>query len=62
MNKSFLNANKPMLTVMLQCSKPEAVIGRIRNARCLGADAFGLQLQRIRSQNFRNGLTVGFKQ
>ena len=50
MNKTFLNANKPMLTVMLQCSKPEAVIGRVRNARCLGADAFGLQVECLKPE------------
>ena len=50
MHKSFLNANKPLLTVMLQCSKPEAAIGRIRNARCLGADAFGLQVESLKPE------------
>ena len=41
---SFLNHEKPLLTVMLQCETPETAIGRIRNANCLGADAYCLQV------------------
>ena len=36
-----------MLTVMLQCQTPEVAIGRIRNANCLGADAYGLQIESL---------------
>ena len=36
-----------MLTVMLQCKTPETAIGRIRNANCLGADAYGLQVETL---------------
>ncbi len=43
----FLNQDKPMLTVMLQCRTPELAIGRIRNANCHGADAFGLQVESL---------------
>jgi len=47
--KTFLN-REPMLTVMLQCSTPEVAIGRIRNANCLGADAYGLQVESLLPQ------------
>ena len=36
-----------MLTVMLQCPTPEMAIGRIRNALCSGAEAFGLQIESL---------------
>lgn len=39
--------DKPLLTVMLQCQTPEVAIGRIRNANCLGADAYGLQAESL---------------
>lgn len=39
-----------MLTVMLQCETPETAIGRIRNANCLGADAFGLQIENLKPE------------
>ena len=45
MNQSFLKQSRPLLTVMLQCETPETAIGRIRNANCLGADAYGLQVE-----------------
>lgn len=44
---SFLNQPQPLLTVMLQCKTPEVAIGRIRNALCLGGDAFGLQVESL---------------
>lgn len=42
-----------MLTVMLQCATPEVAIGKIRNANCLGADAYGLQVETLRPE-FQN--------
>lgn len=45
--KSFLNHSNPLLTVILQCRTPETAIGRIRNANCLGAEAFGLQVESL---------------
>lgn len=45
MKKTFLD--KHLLTVMLQCADPETAIGRIRNANCLGADAYGLQVESL---------------
>lgn len=47
MNNSFLNQPRPLLTVMLQCQTPETAIGRIRNANCQGADAYGLQVESL---------------
>lgn len=47
MKGKFLNQEKPMLTVMLQCQTPEVAIGRIRNANMLGADAYGLQVESL---------------
>lgn len=44
---SFLNHEKALLTVMLQCRDPETAIGRIRNARHSGAEAFGLQTESL---------------
>jgi len=45
MKGSFLNYEKPLLTVMLECETPETVIGRVRNGLCHGAEAFGLQVE-----------------
>lgn len=42
---TFLNNQKSVLTVMLQCETPETAIARIRNAIPNGAEAFGLQLE-----------------
>ena len=50
MGKIFLNQEKPMLTVMLQCENPETAIARIRNANCLGADAYGLQVESLKPE------------
>lgn len=50
MTKTFLNQNRPMLTVMLQCETPETAIGRIRNSNCLGADAYGLQVESLKPE------------
>ena len=49
MKKSFLNHSNPLLTVMLQCETPEVAIGRIRKANGLGADAYGLQIETLKS-------------
>lgn len=48
MKSTFLNHSRPLLTVMLQCENPETAIGRIRNANCLGADAYGLQVESLK--------------
>lgn len=48
MKSTFLNHDTPLLTVMLQCQAPETAISRIRNANCLGADAYGLQVESLK--------------
>ncbi len=53
MSGHFLNQEKPMLTVMLQCETPEVAIGRIRNANQLGAEAYGLQVESLNPE-YRN--------
>lgn len=50
MEKSFLNRENPMLTVMLQCETPEVAISRIRNANMLGAEAYGLQVESLKPE------------
>ncbi|MEE1280156.1 MAG: type I 3-dehydroquinate dehydratase [Oscillospiraceae bacterium] len=50
MNKSFLNQQNPLLTVILQCETPETAIGRIRNSLHLGADAYGLQVESLKPE------------
>ncbi len=50
MKPTFLNHEQPLLTVMLQCETPEVAIGRIRNANCLGADAYGLQVESLKNE------------
>lgn len=47
MSRTFLNQKDHLLTVMLQCKTPEIAIGRIRNANCLGAEAYGLQVESL---------------
>jgi 3-dehydroquinate dehydratase len=50
MKPTFLRYSQPLLTVMLQCETPETAVGRIRNALCLGGDAFGLQVESLRKE------------
>ena len=50
MKKTFLNQERPLLTVMLQCETPDVAIGRIRNALHSGAEAFGLQVESLGRQ------------
>jgi len=44
---SFVNQEKPLLTVMLQCETPEVAIGRIEKALAVGGEAFGLQVESL---------------
>jgi len=53
MKKTFLNQEKALLTVMLQCKTPEVAIGRIYNALHCGAEAFGLQTEDLQEE-YRN--------
>ena len=50
MNKTFLNHENPMLTVVLQCEQPEIAIGRIRNANMLGAEGYCLQVESLKPE------------
>lgn len=50
MKKTFLNHQKPLLTVMLQCEYPEVAIGRIKKANEVGADAYGLQIESLKPE------------
>ena len=50
MKQTFLNQDKPLLTVMLQCETPQVAIGRIRNALHCGAEAFGLQVENLKAE------------
>ena len=47
MTPSFLVNEKGLLTVILQCQTPDVAAGRIRNALCQGAEAFGLQTESL---------------
>ena len=53
MNKSFLNKERSLLTVMLQSTTPEDTIARIKNANCFGADAYGILTQVLKPE-YRN--------
>ena len=53
MERNFLNGRSNLLTVILQCGTPELAIGRIRNANCLGADAYGLQVESLPAEFHR---------
>ena len=46
----FINQEKPLLTVMLQCETLEVAISRIRNSLHCGADGFGLQVEVLKSE------------
>ena len=47
MKTTFLNHEKPLMTVILQCETPEVASGRIRNALHSGGEAFGLQVEAL---------------
>ncbi len=47
---TFLNQEKSLLTVILQCHDPETAIGRIRNAHAWGSEAYGLQVESLRAE------------
>ena len=50
MSKSFINQEKPLLTVMIQCETPEVAINRIRNSLHYGAEGFGLQVEVLKPE------------
>lgn len=51
--RDFFQGRSDLLTVILQCEKPDLAIGRIRNANCQGADAYGLQVESFKPE-FQN--------
>lgn len=58
MKPTFLNHNKPLLTAMIEAATPKEIIKAIKSAYKNGADAFGIQLERIKKEyrteeNFR---------
>lgn len=46
----FVNSEKALLTVMLQCETPEVAIGRIKKALAIGGEAFGLQTESLKPE------------
>lgn len=50
MNTSFLNHSNPLLTVMLLSETPGPAINAIKNANCLGADAYGIQVELLKRE------------
>ena len=51
MKKTFLCAEKPLLTVMLQTPSAEYAIDTVKKALQEGAEAFGLQTCRLEDQS-----------
>lgn len=57
MKPTFLEYDKPLLTVILQCREPEVAKYRIEKALEEGADAFGLQTESLLPE-YRNEQTI----
>lgn len=57
MSKSFLNYDKPYMTVMLQNPNIEVLQKRVLKSLEIGADAFGFQAESVRSE-FNNEKSV----
>ena len=51
MKPTFLNREKPLLTTMIQTDDPKTAAILARNAIWDGADAFGLQLEKLSPEN-----------
>ncbi len=47
MKPTFLQYEKPLLTVMIQTPSPENAVARIRKSIPMGAEAFGLQVEAL---------------
>lgn len=54
---TFLTYDRPLLTAMIQCTTPEACIAKIKASLDAGAEAFGIQLCRLRRE-FRTEETL----
>lgn len=50
MRPSFLNCEKPIIVAMIQCSTPKDCIEKIKLSSKDGAEAFGIQLCRIKRE------------
>ena len=50
MNKSFLNREKAMLTVMVQAGDPDRIKELMDRSTPLGAEAFGVELERLKPE------------
>lgn len=50
MKATFLNSEKPLLTAMVICTTADACIEKIKASEAAGADAFGIQLERLEKQ------------
>ena len=53
MKKTFLENNKPLLTVMVQATNPERIKDLMRKSLPFGAEAYGMQFERLELQ-YRN--------
>jgi len=51
MKTSFYNHDKPLLCAMIQCNTAEECIAKIRRSIDAGADALGIQMEKIRSED-----------
>lgn len=47
MKPTFRGRNKPLYTVMIQKTTPEEIFDTIANARAAGADALGIQIEKL---------------
>lgn len=60
-SKTFLKYDKPLITAMIQCSTAEECIAKIKASAADGADAFGVQLCKLkREQRTKKNLTEIF--
>lgn len=50
MKPTFLKYDKPLLTAMILCHTPEECIEKIRKSLADGAEAFGIQLERLKRE------------
>jgi len=55
MKKTFLNHQKPLLTVMLQNRTVDLTVGTVRNALVNGAEAFGFQVESLNKEEHSIG-------
>lgn len=53
MRKTFLEYNKPTLTVMVQASNPDRIKDLMDKSSVNGAEAYGMQFERLKA-NYRN--------